>query len=646
MSAHLGDLSELRAQGALSDLDVELARSLTRLSGDRDPRVALGVAVASRAVARGDVCADLHALAGRPVELGDGSRSSERAWPLLPEWLDALSASRLVERAGSSSTTDEGPPPLVLDPSDRLYLRRYWRYEERVVEIVEALSGARVDVDPGTLGRLLLRLFPDATTPDGRPNMQRVAAATAALRRLAVITGGPGTGKTATVVRVLALLIELAGLGGDPVPRVALVAPTGKAAARLSESIRVALEPEGPRALDCGAEVLEAIPLEASTVHRLLGWRPRTPTRFRHDRENPLPVDVLVVDEASMLDLSLFAKLLSAVPRAARVILLGDRNQLASVEAGSVLAELCGGGHDYGRGEAFTRELETVCGLSLGLDDDDSNAPPSPGLSDALVDLRYSYRFAERGAVGSLAEAIRAGDSDRVMSLLATGSDDPAGDVSLRLVDDTESLEAEVQGIALHGYAPYMEAATSGAPLQERLARFDTFRVLSALRRGPSGAEQIATRLAAGLAADHGLDANARWYPGQAVMVRANDYSLRLFNGDVGLVVEAPSGSDTSVEVVFPGPDGELRHLSPARLPPHDDALSMTIHKSQGSEFDELLIVLPVDTSPIVTRELLYTAVTRAKRGLTIVASEATIREGVNRRVERASGLRERLWGE
>ncbi|HRI18483.1 MAG TPA: exodeoxyribonuclease V subunit alpha, partial [Burkholderiaceae bacterium] len=517
----------------------------------------------------------------------------------------ALLASRVVGRGGASETF-----PLVLDDAGRLYLQRYYDYECRLARRLLRTRPPAThpsDDDPAALRPALDAHF-GADGGGDEPDWQKLAAALALRGRLTVISGGPGTGKTTTVVALLACLLE-----GDPGCRIALAAPTGKAAARMTEAIaqRAARLPEAIR---------RAMPRDAATVHRLLEAGPRG---FGRHAGNLLAIDVLVVDEASMLDLALATRLLEAVPDAARIVLLGDKDQLAAVETGSVFGELSA---DTTLSAACRARLGALTGIAPA-----RIVPPAPAqpsvLHDCAIWLRRSYRFGTDSAIARLAAAIREGAGDRAVA--------GAG-----LMFDNASAALD---FALQGHAAFLDSVREGASAQAVHAAFARFRVLAALREGPRGAVALNAEIERRFRAALGpLDHTPRspWYPGRPVLVRRNDAVARLFNGDIGIALPDDAGA---IEVVFAGSDGGLRRIAPVRLPEHETAFAMTVHKAQGSEFDGVLVVLPERENRVLSRELLYTAVTRARSDVRLWATEAVLVGAIGATTPRHSGLLARL---
>ena len=598
-------LSGLLDGGWVSVLDARAAETWGRIAGESRPEVLVLAALASQAVEAGHVCLDLNRLESwRDVSDRPLPEGLERNAEVCSAWL----ASSPLVVTSDEITSAEGAEvrPLVLDAEKRLYLRRYWDHQQRLALGIQNRLSAKfpVQVDEHRLQEGLDRLF-GAEEAGQEPDLQRVAAAGAVRSRFFVLSGGPGTGKTSTVARILALLIEQSEPSTEIGLRIRLLAPTGKAAAHLGQSIARAVQ-----SLDCTSATRQAIPTEASTVHRALGAG-GAPTRYRYDAKNPLPVDVVLVDEASMVDLALMSRLVAALPPDARLILLGDRDQLASVEAGAVLGDIAGA-------HALTG---------------DSSRPP------AVIQLVRSHRFVPGSGLGALVAAVHAGDVDTVLNLL----EDPA-QPDLRRIDpeDTNGLLLELK----RGYEGF--ASASDAP--GRLAALEHYRVLCAHRLGSDGLIAL-NALSESILFDQGaIDPRGEpWYDGRPVLVAQNDYASGLYNGDVGVVgrpvagvsLDEPDGPN--LRVLFERPEGGVRWLGVRRLGPVETVFAMTVHKSQGSEFDEVLLVLPREPSPVATRELVYTAVSRARRAVCLRAGVETIRSALSHRVERMSGLADAL---
>lgn len=612
-------LQSALAAGALRSVDVHLARHLlahAALAGDplAQGRVALAIALLSRAGADGDVCLDLAAVA-------PGNSWPADAIPALADWQDALQRSGLV--AGAT-----GMPvlPLVLDGRHRLYLHRHWQQEHDVAGALLGRAQAQESVDPVFLRAALARYFPGRAADD----RQCLAAALAVIRRLTVIAGGPGTGKTTTVARILALLVEAGRAAGSP-PVIRLAAPTGKAAARLTQSIREAKQKLHD---NVDAAVVDAIPEDASTLHRLLGALGGDGiARYAHHAGNPLALDVLVIDEASMLDLGLVSAVLAALPAQARLILLGDRDQLASVEAGNVLGDICGIS-TIGSPGATTGWRPALCAQlrALGLDPGISAGDDAPAMGDSLVALTESHRFRRDSGIGRAALAINAGEFDE--QLFGDGNED----VHWHSPSAAE-LAACVDALVSRYWLRWRE---TDDPV-EASRRFDEFRFLCALREGESGVGQINRLVEQALSRRGLVDPRERHYAGQPLLVTRNDYGVRLYNGDVGLVLpDAEAGG--VLRAFFVQPDGSVRRVALNRLPAHETAYAMTVHKSQGSEFTRVALVLPPQDAPVLTRELVYTGITRARSGATIWAPREVLARAISRRVLRASGLLDALW--
>ena len=626
-----GVLGAFNRAGVLAPADVHVALRLGHLGGDDDELVALATALAVRAPRVGHVCADLASVrATAAADVEEDIDIDALPWPDPREWTDRLVASPLV--AVGEEGPDDRPLRLI---GTALYLDRYWRDEGAVAADLIARSGAsRPAADEAVLVEGLGRLFPD----DGAGE-QRWAAAVAVLRRFSVIAGGPGTGKTTTVARLLALLEEQAEAAGVRPPLVALAAPTGKAAARMAEAVHA----EAQRMDVSDAVRGRLLALDSSTLHRLLVRHPGNASRFRFDRHNRLPHDVVVVDETSMVSLWLMARLAEAVRPDARLVLVGDPEQLASVEAGAVLGDIVGPAlRGSAMGEPARAELARIAGTGLARVVDPPAPESGPVIGDCIALLRANYRF--RGAQADLAGAIQAGDGDGTMAALSSGDASvrwlPVDVASGGLGGDVDSLQTVRAAVVAAG-RELVEAARAGdgGGALDALGRF---RLLCARRRGPAGVAAWNRRIEEWLAEEVDRFApDGAWYVGRPVIVTANDYSLRLYNGDTGVVVAREDGG---VGVAFHRGD-ELVTISPSRLSDVDTVFAMTVHKSQGSEFDEVVIVLPEPTSRVLTRELLYTAVTRARRRVILVGTEESVRAAVDRPIARASGLTARLWG-
>ena len=591
----------------VSPLGRQFAAYLCRLSGESDPAVVWAARLACQAVAEGQVCLRLAELAESKVSPEEGGEPV--VLPALKDWLERLARSKLVGRPGEFA-------PLILDAGHRLYLARYWNYEKKLAERLLALARRPVEpIDPARLRADLDRLFADNTEI---PDRQKLAAAVAVLRRFCVISGGPGTGKTSTVVRILAALQAQAG--GQSL-RIALSAPTGKAAARVQEAIR-----NQKAKLDLPPEMLDAIPDTAQTLHRLLGARPDS-VYFRHNRDNPLPIDVAVVDEASMIDLALMAKLVDALPDHARLILLGDKDQLAAVEAGSVFGDLCA---STGYTLEFAEQLGAASGVSV-----DCGDLFAPALSNCVALLTHSHRFRDDSGIGALAKLVNEGRARQALDLLAKG-----GRADLAFERERGRREMDLAERMEQGYRAYFEAVDGNADPREALRAFDRFRVLTAHREGERGARGVNRRFEERLWAQRRIWPGTRWYAGRPVIVTRNDYDLKLFNGDIGVALFLVG----ELRVYFEDADGRLRGFAPGRLPEHETVYAMTVHKSQGSEFDEVLLLLPEAESPVLDRPLVYTAITRARHKAEIRGAPAVLEAAIKRPPARASGLGERLW--
>ena len=599
-------LRALQQAGALRALDDALARTLRRLDPSTPDEVLAAAALASLAVANGHAGFDPAA----PRQLVD----AEIAWPDADAWMQALAASRFVATPASSSEEAEAAP-LVLEHG-LLYLRRYREYERRLALQLRRIA-ARVVPETAIerVAPLFATLFPAAHEGDH----QARAAALALRRALLLVTGGPGTGKTTTIAKLLAVRIAQANASQQPTLRIALAAPTGRAADRMADSLRRAVAQMAAHGIE--AAWLDALPAQANTLHRLLGTIPDSP-RFRHHADHPLPFDIVVVDEASMVDLPLMCKLAEAVADGAQLILLGDADQLPSVEAGDVLAAIL---HSAGAGDALAPDDARALHALLGDAPHDAEAD---GLHGHRVHLIRGYRQSEALDLAPLAEAVRGGDAEAALALLRNGE--------LSNVHFHEGIDDPLQarpGLLAHWRGL---AAADDPALALQLA--NRLRLLTALREGPQGARGLNARIEAALSGRR-IGAPPAWFPGRLLLITENSYRHGLFNGDVGVCLP---DADGALLAWFPGGDG-VRAFHPAALPAHESAFAMTVHKAQGSEFDEVWLQLPRTDSRVLSRELVYTGLTRARSVLHVAGSAEVIAAALGRHAGRVSGLGWRL---
>ena len=619
---HANIINSLLKQGLLSEIDIHFARFITGLSPDHDGDIFLAAALVSHATGQGDICMDLAAVAGKPLT-GTKDFKKPIVCPERDVWLEKLADSPAVGRPGEFC-------PLILDMKNRLYLYRYWDYENTLSDSIEKRIRNNIEnLDFHKLKQSLDRLFPKVKGEG--INWQKIAAAVAALRHFSVITGGPGTGKTFTITKVLALLLEQTP--GQTL-QIYLCAPTGKAAARLKESLE-----QAKNRMHCGDAIKAAIPTEVTTIHRMLIPITGSPY-FHHDRENPLMADVVVVDEASMVDLPLMTKLIQAIPEKARLIMIGDKDQLASVEAGSVLGDICDRDVMHGFSTSFRDLIKKATGEAL--DDLVPASQEEVRLQDAIIVLKKSFRFDAGSGIGGLSRAVNHRDPEMTFAILRNADENSLNWQKLKAGND---LKAALSRQIISGYQSYLKTEDPA----EALHRLGRFKILCALNIGPLGVHAINHLSEQVLSRQNLLQpdplAQTPWYAGRPVLIRRNNYQLGLFNGDIGITLPNPDAADKELFVYFPDNAGGVRRFQTYQLPEHETVFAMTVHKSQGSEFDEVLFILPDQDYSILTSELIYTALTRARKKIHIWGNRGIIRNAVARKIERMSGLRDALWG-
>lgn len=549
-----------------SQLDIQFAKTMMSLVNESDPVTYDVLCAVSEAAGLGNVC----------LNLSDGLPKKHVLESGASQWGFAKINEALEQSALCSDGTR--PTPLVLDGNGYCYLYRYWHSQQSLVEmIIQRCNGANFDCE------------------DTLKKVRTIAQSSNFL----VLTGGPGTGKTTLVAGVLAGLLDTKG----PL-QIRICAPTGKAAARLKSALKHSKQ--HPERFDCSAQALAAVPMDVTTIHKLL--RPiGGERRFRYNRENLLPLDVLVVDEASMVDIGLLVSLFEALPKDAKVILLGDKDQLSSIEPGMVFGDICYGVH-HGNG-----------------------VQRSP-LANCIVHLKKSYRFAAASGIGRLARAVVQNETEKVFALL---NDMNLPDLTWIQGTDSSALSNIVK-LAAAGYCAWFELETP----EQKLIAFENMRVLCATNAGPWGVSSLNERIQRAIQLQLGISWQEPFFENRPIMVTQNNYSTQVFNGDTGIVCASPKGIKS---VAFPGLQ-DVRMVPPSLLGSHITAFANTIHKSQGSEFAHTIVVLPQNVSPLLSRELLYTAITRAKDKLTICATKTAIDFCLSHPIERTSALRDILW--
>lgn len=562
-------------QAGFSELACQFAGFIDRINQSNDELIPAIAALLSDAVSQGHVCLNLTQLTAHTLLKGN-NRSQLHA---------RLKASLVVGAAGDYR-------PLILTDEGLLYLYRYWSDEQLVAKAIQQRCQPIAVLKPD----VLQQNFADWQSLNDDVDWQKIAVFMALTRQFCVISGGPGTGKTTIVLRLLELLYRQ-----DDKLNIALIAPTGKAAARLQQAI-----------CDTGQSRLEA-----KTVHRLLGITANN-DQGRYTPKNTLAVDVLIVDEASMIDISLMAKLLNALPEKTRIIMLGDSQQLASVESGAVLANLCDQPPQFSK--EFIISIQQFTGMKLTC-----SAPSTVLLRDSIVMLKHSYRFDEKSDIGCLAKAVQSGSLANVYQVM---------DLAIRNLWQQQLDATSIQSHVFNNYKPYFDAVKINANAQQCLQLFDQYRVLSALKTGPQSVSAVNSLIERQLQ-KNGWKTYQDFYNGRPIMVTQNDYRQRLFNGDTGIVLVDPQGILRACFIS----DQTVRWIDLSRLPAHETAFAITIHKSQGSEFDKVTVLLPEEDTALLNRELLYTAITRAKKQITLLCSDMMLAKTVQTQHRRETGL-------
>ena len=562
----------------------------------------LSAYLVSQQSSQGNVCITLNEFARTPILNDKSELDSTILCPAIEDWFAHLAIAKTIGRPGDNT-------PLILD-DNRLYLARYWHYEQTLAQDILNRAKINCEFDSAKIKKGLDRYFPDHHT---HTDWQAFAAVVAVLKHFCVISGGPGTGKTTTVAKILALLIEQAS---PHKLRISIAAPTGKAATRLTEALKSV-----KAQLQCDKEISQAIPDECITIHRLLGVR-KNQSGFIYHQENPLHLDILVIDEASMVDLSLMAKLCDALPQSTRLILLGDKDQLSSVEAGSVLGDICNCVEKNKYTADFAQQISALLNYAI-----ETIEPAKTDIQDNIVILQKSYRFDQHSGIGAMANGVNDGKTNLIIEHLTHQQYSEIHWIN-------ENLNQLIE-LAAQQYSTYLKQTQPAAALQF----FNQFRILCALRKGPFGIDQINSYLETALQKRKLIQKKGTYYHGRPIMITQNDYRLQLFNGDIGMIWVDPDRNN-QLSVFFIMTDGTSRRFLPHRLPSHETAYAMTIHKSQGSEFNQIAIIIPNEDSPVLTRELLYTAITRARKKVTVVATATMLKKCIQKKISRTSGLK------
>ena len=610
------EMQPLLDEGIFREIDIHFGRFITRLSGEDNPALFFAAALLSRAAGEGNVCFDL-SEAERITLVAKGLKRDVFLPPDTDTWLKILRSCSVVGRPGDFT-------PLILDDRYRLYLYRYWQYEKWVADGIRTRTGWKRDkINWSVFKERLSKLFPNVG--ENNTDWQKTAVFVSVLKPLCVISGGPGTGKSTVISMILSMFLRQ---NMKKELSVALTAPTGKAASRMREAIS-----NGMKLLPSECRIEENALPRASTIHRLLGAIPGSPF-FRYNAENLLPYQLVIVDEASMVDMALMAKLIKAVPQDAGLILIGDRDQLASVEAGAVLADICDTGQVHDFSMDFAKKYLEITGTRIDATDEKEG---QSGIQDCVVQLKKSYRFGAESGIGEASRAVNNGDGELALSIIKRKK---YKEIQWRHIPAPNLLSRTLKEYVINGYKDYLKAED---PI-EVFHLFERFRILSALRNGPYGVSALNLIVEKILKDEKLISSGKVWYRGRPVLITKNDYNLRLFNGDIGIILPDPD-SGNELRAFFLSGEEKLRKLSPIRLSEYQTVYAMTVHKSQGSEFGRIIFVLPDRDTPVITRELIYTGITRARNGVEVWGKEGLFLKGVSRRTKRTSGLHDMLWG-
>ncbi len=614
MELNSGEILNLRC---FNDIDKHVASYLVSKSDVESPIFTVLVMLLSNRIFKGDVCLDLSDIQG--ASLADFFIEDDPDYDkcLNVKFPDKAILEKILKTHPATGNYTSGLP-IVLDKKGRLYFNRFLEFELSLADDILERSSSTDAIDIEGINSIFFKYFNKIFE---EADMQGIAAFLALRKKIAIISGGPGTGKTFVVVKIIQVLIESA-LKNEENISIALTAPTGKAALRLKESIDSSVMENPP-----SESVMAFIPGEALTIHRLLGYRSHG-RGFVYNEDNPLPHDVVVVDECSMVDLPLMCRLVKALKPECRIILLGDKDQLASVEGGAVFGDICDRGNEHGYSLALAKEIDSFWGRSDLLPVEKQGS----AIRDCLVVLKKSYRFKKGSGIGILADIIKKGDSK---SLVSTIRNNDFKDVFFAETGDDDFLNKIIKD----EWESYVFSLENKSKPDDLIRGFiSSFSILTALREGRWGMKRMNFLVEKILSSLSVIEKTGSYYAGQPLMITRNSYSQRLFNGDIGIVTE------TGKEVSFQADGGDVREIPLIRIPEHETAFAMTVHKSQGSEFDNVLVVLPLNWNRVLTRELLYTAVTRARKKVIISASENILTGIVKNPVNRSTGLRDRLW--